>query len=202
MEKKRSVSEQKRQAILDAAKEAFIDQGFAATSMDTVAKLAEVSKRTVYNHFPSKEDLFTAIVMELIGYFSQSMTMTFMPEVPVREQLKAIAQAKVATMLNDDLLQISRLVLSETIRAPEKMSALMDKAQEGDNLFGQWLSEAHAHGVLKVDDLCYAGGQFASLIKGAVFWPVVVLGQPKPSQKQQVLIVDRTVDMFLAYYGE
>lgn len=48
---------------MQAAIEEFRQHGFNGTSMDRVAAAAEVSKRTVYNHFPSKEDLFEAILM-------------------------------------------------------------------------------------------------------------------------------------------
>ena len=52
------LTDRKREAIIQAAIEAFRADGFEATSMDKIAAKAEVSKRTVYNHFPSKEELF------------------------------------------------------------------------------------------------------------------------------------------------
>ncbi|MDO6618551.1 TetR/AcrR family transcriptional regulator [Shewanella sp. 6_MG-2023] len=55
-------SEQKRMRILDAAIELFCVQGFPNTSMDLVAKKAEVSKQTVYSHFGSKDELFVAAI--------------------------------------------------------------------------------------------------------------------------------------------
>src|SRR5471030_2046299 len=55
----------KRQAIVDAAIAEFRAFGFEATSMDKIAATAGVSKRTVYNHFPSKDELFTHILLEL-----------------------------------------------------------------------------------------------------------------------------------------
>lgn len=57
------LTDRKRDAIVQAAIEEFRQHGFNGTSMDRVAAAAEVSKRTVYNHFPSKEDLFEAILM-------------------------------------------------------------------------------------------------------------------------------------------
>ncbi|CAM3382026.1 TetR/AcrR family transcriptional regulator [Shewanella violacea] len=57
-----SRSEQKRLQILEAAIELFCGQGFPCTSMDEVAKLAGVSKQTVYSHFGSKDELFVASI--------------------------------------------------------------------------------------------------------------------------------------------
>ncbi|MBB1268116.1 TetR/AcrR family transcriptional regulator [Shewanella sp. SR44-3] len=61
-QKTKSRSEIKREQILHSAIELFCVQGFPNTSMDEVAKLAGVSKQTVYAHFGSKDDLFVAAI--------------------------------------------------------------------------------------------------------------------------------------------
>jgi AcrR family transcriptional regulator len=50
----------KRDQILDAAQRCFYERGITATGVDTVAAAAGVSKRTLYNHFASKDDLVLA----------------------------------------------------------------------------------------------------------------------------------------------
>ena len=62
---KKSRAAIKRDSILEAAIRAFRDVGYECTSMDRIAELAGASKRTVYNHFPSKEALFQAVVARL-----------------------------------------------------------------------------------------------------------------------------------------
>ena len=57
------LTDRKRDAIVQAAIGEFREHGFNGTSMDRVAAAADVSKRTVYNHFPSKEELFEAILL-------------------------------------------------------------------------------------------------------------------------------------------
>src|SRR3954447_11213863 len=54
-------SAQKRRAILDAAREVFLKNGYPGASMDEVAALADVSKVTVYKHFSDKHSLFIAV---------------------------------------------------------------------------------------------------------------------------------------------
>jgi AcrR family transcriptional regulator len=53
-----------RQAIIDAAYQLIIEQGYAATSMRQIAAQAGMSPGSLYNHFPSKQDLFSAILSE------------------------------------------------------------------------------------------------------------------------------------------
>ena len=50
------------QELLDAALELFVQNGYAATHSDEVARRAGVSKGTLYLYFPSKEELFKAVV--------------------------------------------------------------------------------------------------------------------------------------------
>jgi AcrR family transcriptional regulator len=48
---------QTRQAIVDAAERLFAERGFEATTIEDVAAVAQVTKKTVFNHFSTKEDL-------------------------------------------------------------------------------------------------------------------------------------------------
>ncbi|KGA97097.1 TetR family transcriptional regulator [Alkalihalobacillus alcalophilus ATCC 27647 = CGMCC 1.3604] len=57
----------KRKIILDAAAESFSMYGFKATTIDQVAKLANVGKGTIYTTFKNKEDLFNAVLQEIIA---------------------------------------------------------------------------------------------------------------------------------------
>jgi AcrR family transcriptional regulator len=59
-------SARKRRAILSAATVVFLREGFAGTTMDQVAALAEVSKLTIYRHFSDKSALFTAVVVSTV----------------------------------------------------------------------------------------------------------------------------------------
>lgn len=62
---RRGRSEKKRLAILNAAQELFLAAGFGMTSVDAIAARADVSKRTVYDHFGDKENIHTTVVERL-----------------------------------------------------------------------------------------------------------------------------------------
>ena len=61
-------SERTRNSLLDAAQELFVQQGYAATSMRQVAENAGCALGSIYNHFPSKEAIFQAVLMERLPY--------------------------------------------------------------------------------------------------------------------------------------
>ncbi|WP_201722274.1 TetR/AcrR family transcriptional regulator, partial [Sulfitobacter sp. HI0023] len=66
------LTDKKRKDILQAAIQEFREQGFPAARVNRIAELAEVSKRTLYKHFESKEVLFAAITDILLEQIAAS----------------------------------------------------------------------------------------------------------------------------------
>ncbi len=88
------LTDRKRAAVIAAAIEEFLAAGFDATSMDRIAARASVSKRTVYNHFPSKEALFAAILRQLWDASDTGEAPAYSRQQPLREQLLQLAVEK------------------------------------------------------------------------------------------------------------
>ncbi len=89
------LTDRKGQDILRAAGEEFRAQGFVATSMDAIAARAQVSKRTVYNHFSSKAELFQAITANLFERAQAAIAVTYEAELPLKTQLLTMAEQEV-----------------------------------------------------------------------------------------------------------
>ena len=87
--KEMKLTEKKRKDILDAAIQEFREQGFPAARVNRIAELAEVSKRTLYKHFESKEVLFQAITDILLDEIAAAPRLRYHPEAPLRAQLIA-----------------------------------------------------------------------------------------------------------------
>jgi len=66
-ERRQREREQRRHTILRAAEEVFVERGLAATTMDDIARAAEVSKGTLYLYFKSKDDLYLAIATATVA---------------------------------------------------------------------------------------------------------------------------------------
>src|SRR3954464_9652902 len=75
--------------IIAAAKDLFTSQGFGATSMDAIARTANVSKATLYAHFSGKEELFAAMVS---GECRAQSRMLTSPDVADRDVAEALAE--------------------------------------------------------------------------------------------------------------
>jgi TetR/AcrR family transcriptional regulator of autoinduction and epiphytic fitness len=194
------LTDRKREAIVLAAIAEFKDGGFKVTSMDKIAAGAGVSKRTVYNHFASKEALFSAILDRLWETIQASPDVPYRSDVPMRAQLGALMQAKMALLNDPSFMDLSRVAMSEIIHSPALTGEMVAKFGQQEERVTTWVRAAQADGRLAQVDPAFAGQQLNALIKAFAFWPQLTVGQPRLSEGRQQEVVDSAVDMFLAAY--
>ncbi|MCC4601718.1 TetR/AcrR family transcriptional regulator [Xanthomonas melonis] len=195
------LTDRKRQAILEAAIAQFRQHGFEATSMDRVAATAGVSKRTVYNHFPSKDALFGEILRGLWQRSAEAVKLVYRPDQPVRTQLTQLLQQKLRLLDDAAFIDLSRVAIAEGIHSPERARALLSQLGSKEEGTTTWLRAALADGRLAPMDAEFASQQLQSLIKGFAFWPQLAFGQPPLSAEQQAQVAESAVAMFLGVYG-
>lgn len=201
MKKNLTLTERKRLDILAAAQNEFKEKGYLGASMDSLAKRAEVSKRTVYNHFSSKEILFLAIIKELCDSFIIAGKIEYTTERSLSEQLTQVAEKELALFSSDEFQDLNRIALVEFIRSPELAASTIEHIGEQEGGLNEWIKKAIQDKRLKTVDPDYAAHQFFGLIKATAFWPQLLLNQSFPNKEQQRIIIDDAVFMFLARYN-
>ena len=102
-----------RQRLLDAACEAFREEGYQV-SIERLAARAQVARQTLYNHFPSKDVLFAEAVRHAI----QSVLVTLDGDGEVRDTLLAFSEAYRAKLLSPEGIAIFRTLMAEAPRFP------------------------------------------------------------------------------------
>ena len=195
------LTDRKREAIIQAAIAEFRDNGFQVTSMDRIAARAEVSKRTVYNHFPSKDELFAEILAQLWESSQDQLEQDYCGDQPLREQLRALMQVKMEMLNNASFMDLARVAIAETIHSPERAREMVAKLGAREESINVWIRAAQADGKLKAADPAFAAYQLQSLIKAFAFWPQITMGQPPLTTEMQQQVVDSAVEMFLAQYA-
>lgn len=114
-------SERKHKAILDAATQVFLRNGYLGTNMDDIAALSAVSKQTVYKHFESKEALFIEIVTSMVSVAGDTVHERI-PQFRGSEDLAAYllnyGYQQLSVVLTPQLMQLRRLVIGEVSRFP------------------------------------------------------------------------------------
>lgn len=195
------LTDRKRAAILDAAVAEFRVAGYDATSMDRIAASAGVSKRTVYNHFPSKDALFLQILGAMMSRGSDALDLPYRADAPVREQLLELARRKLRLLHDPDFADLARIAITAGLHHPGLARDMIDSLGQREAGFAAWIRAAAADGRLKAPDPAFAAQQLESLLKGFAFWPQLAMGQPPLSASQEAAVATAAVEMFLAYYG-
>ncbi|SEI07666.1 transcriptional regulator, TetR family [Pseudomonas asplenii] len=194
------LTDRKREAIIQAAISAFRADGFEVTSMDRIAAKAEVSKRTVYNHFQSKEDLFAEILHRLWASSAAQMDMTYDSRRPLREQLRELLMRKMRLFNDSNFLDLARVAIAATIHVPERAQDMVSRLANQEEGFKQWIRDAQADGKLKTVDPEFATQQLHCLLKAFAFWPQITLGQPLLDAPTQTRVIESALDLFLCSY--
>lgn len=115
----------KRTQILTGARQVFLREGYAAASTEVIATESGVSKRTLYAYYPSKEELFTDVLRDLILEHPQTRVLEFLRTVAprntaeLREALITLAQKFLATTLQPEYLALLRAIIADAHRFPQ-----------------------------------------------------------------------------------
>ncbi|CAM2157038.1 TetR/AcrR family transcriptional regulator, regulator of autoinduction and epiphytic fitness [Pararobbsia alpina] len=195
------LTDKKRSAILDAATAEFLASGYDATSMDRIAERASVSKRTVYNHFPSKEALFAAIMLALWDESEGDHALGYRSDTPLEPQLLDLLERKLHLLNSESFLSLARVAIAAGIHSPDRAREMVARLGQREEDLTTWVRAAAADGRLRTPDPAFAAQQLQALVKGFAFWPQVTMGQAPLKRAEQKKIAKATAEMFLAAYG-
>jgi AcrR family transcriptional regulator len=196
-------AELKRQAIVRAARELFLREGFGV-GMDTIAAEAGVSKVTVYNHFGSKEALFTAVITSALDEPLAGESSAALEGLAEAEDLRAALVDAARTWVhavrtNHEVTALRNLVAAELHRFPELGSAWKHHGTEGHHPAVAGALRALAEqGRLQIPDLQVAIIQFYGLL----VFPHMVFSSYGTHIEEDLTdrLVTSGVDMFLDHY--
>jgi TetR/AcrR family transcriptional repressor of mexJK operon len=199
-------SARKRQAILHAARDLFLRRGYAGTSMDEVALIAEASKVTIYKHFSDKHTLFIAVVTDAIDEAkagSQSLVDKLGSSNDLELDLRDFARQHVALVTQPHLIQMRRMIIAEAHRFPDLARAWQRVGPERAHasLAGQ-IDKLVARGQLQVPDSLVAAQLLNYLILSVPLNEAMFTGRDKAYSRRYLnRYADEAVRVFLAAYG-
>ncbi|MGW4204134.1 TetR/AcrR family transcriptional regulator [Streptomyces sp. NPDC004726] len=197
-------AERKRQAIVTAARTLFLRDGFGV-GMDAIAAEAGVSKVTVYNHFGSKEALFTAVIAdaldEPVSDESADALNRLVDADDLRSAFIGTARAWVNAVRGDsEIAALRTLVATELHRFPELAAAWQHGSPTSHHpAVADALRALVDRGRLTIPDLEVATIQLHALL----VHPHLVFGHYGATIGDELTdqLVVSGVDMFLKYYA-
>jgi len=146
------LTDRKRVAIVDAAIAEFREHGFDATSMDRIAATAAVSKRTVYNHFPSKDELFAEILRRMWESSVAQPAVPYLADQPLRPQVLALVEQKMGLLCDPAFIDLARVIFGETIHSPARAQAMVARLNEKETGLYLWIRAAQQDGRIKAGE--------------------------------------------------
>lgn len=163
----RPSSEKKRQAIIEAAAQAFFAHGYEGSSIEGIAEDAGVSKVTVYNYFGGKPGLLSAAVEHEIEQMHQYLCLDGMAAGDLKDILLALGHAFNDFLSRPEIINFDRRMAAESVRHPEIGQTFLEAGpRRMHGQLTQLMAMAHEKGEIRVEDPAIAAEQFASMCKG------------------------------------
>jgi len=186
----------RRTEILAAATKVFFEEGYGRATMDQVLARIGGSKRTLYNYFSSKEDLFAAIVTNV----SDRVLTALRPPLDaddIKETLVTMGVSYLSVLLSPDGLALYRAMISEAPHFPELARTFFANGPgRASNHLSEFFREQKKRGVLNVDNPQLAAEQFLGMVRGDIH-PTTVLSICKPTEAMIKKSVEQAVEIFL-----
>lgn len=193
----------KRQAIIDAARQVFLRHGFTDTSLDVVAAEAGVSKQTIYNHFGDKTSLFIAVIdaaQAAVALESQArFAEQFQESGDLETDLRAVTRLWTESVLSEDVAGLRRVIIAEQWRHPDLAQEWSRPRSAFEESLAQELEKYVSDGVLDIVDVHVAAHQLVLLtVHEAMHVSQFGLRRLSPAQVDK--IAADGVDMWLRSY--
>lgn len=189
----------KADKILAAATDIFLEAGYAAASMDAVARRAQVSKTTLYSRFASKEALFAACVGAVCDAHCAEVAPETIDGMEIAAALELIGDGFLTLAWSPASLRGQQIVIGEAARQPDLARIFYDAGPARTvDMVTRIFERAAAQGRLAVKDPAFAATTFIAALLGHIDCQLRLGLCPPPDAEQRQRHVRAVVELFLA----
>lgn len=153
-----------RALIISAAARAFLENGYIRTGIDTIARDAGVSTRTLYKLFAAKEDLLKEAMEARIGAAFGSLDAARWTGADPRASLEALLLGYARLALSDEAVRLTRLIAAEHLEVPALTESYRQATARISGVFEAWVLEHQKNGSVRGVD----AGTAAQLLRGTI----------------------------------
>ncbi|MEE3623300.1 TetR/AcrR family transcriptional regulator [Nitrospirillum sp. BR 11752] len=194
-------TEARRRAILDAASALFQEVGFAAASMSGLAARVGGSKATLYSYFPSKEELFVAVMAHAAGEMKQGSFGALNPDRDPRDVLGRFGRIYLRFILSPWAISTRRIAVAEAARSNVGRLLYENGPKVGWSQFATYLTALMERGRLRPTDASLAAAHFRGLLEAEHVEPFLLGAKEAPEDAAIDAAADAAVDVFLRAYA-
>jgi len=189
-----------REAIVDAAARLFLERGFGSVSMDELAVAAGLARRTLYNQFASKEEIFRAMLLRVSRQLEHAFPPGIETQGDIEDVLRLIARMILNLHKNPEYLGFLRMVIADSRQFPwiaKEFAAVMDPQTER---LTRYLAHLTDLGILNCQNPTLAAHQFMGILNEFSLWPMMVGREGALALDEEV--VEEALRMFLQRYRQ
>lgn len=156
----------KREAILEAAVQAFLEYGYAAASIEAIAADAGVSKVTIYKQFGDKKALFAAAIAAYCAHIREQLLFDEGMG-PLPDRLAEFARSLIAFLTRPEIRRFKDRLAAEAQRDPELGVCFLEAGpRRMQRALADLIERASSRGEISVSDPTIAAEHFAGMVKG------------------------------------
>ena len=166
--------------------------------MDELAEAAGLARRTLYNQFTSKEEIFREMLLRVSGHLEDAFPPGIETQGDVEEVLRLVARMIMDLHRRPEYLGFLRMVVADSRQFPwiaEEFAAVMDPLTER---LGRYVAHLTALGVLECHNPTLAAHQFMGMLNEFSLWPWMMGRERLAVPAEEV--VEETVRIFLRNY--
>lgn len=196
-------TEARRQAIIAAAAQLFQEAGYEGASMNELAKRLGGSKATLYGYFPSKEELFGAVVRAVATNHLFDATRELNGDIAGRTALEMalihFGERMLYVLTNEkSATDVYRMVVAEAGRSDVGRLFYEAGPSESITILASVLEGAMARGEIRRADARVAALQYTALVTAEVTTRIFQQDPPPLALKEIQQMVARAADLFFA----
>ncbi|MFH7809009.1 MULTISPECIES: TetR/AcrR family transcriptional regulator [unclassified Acinetobacter] len=192
---------EKRQRILNVARQLFLQHGYHGSSMDQIAKEAHVTKLTVYNHFQDKANLFSCAIEETCEKLMLGRSFQLQCAEDFQPMLKQICTLSMYIINLPEAIKLEHLLL----QLAAEQNPLLHNFYKASHLkmqtiWEQFFHQAQTLGVLQFEQVNDAITLLMSLLFGYRHQEMLLGMNEVPSAEQCEQIIQEAISIFLFRY--
>ena len=191
-----------RERILEVALGLFERQGYAGTSLRDISDQLGVTKAALYYHFPSKEELFTAVVDQATTAFREQLSETLNPHGEIVPALRGFGLRLLEKIIMPDAISLHRLIVAEAGRFPELGRIFYERAPRLTvALLADFLAGAMERGQLRSDSPTDAAYFLMQMCMSRCQQKLLLALTNRVSDNEIADEVDRALNLFMCVYA-
>jgi TetR/AcrR family transcriptional repressor of mexJK operon len=196
-------TEQLTQRLLEAATQLFMEKGYDATSMGEISANAHASKETFYRHFPTKDELFRAVVVRQAEMIARDLGAMLLVHDPPEKALTTFGEFMLQRMMTKDTIAFHRVLGMARERFPDLLELYRTSGpRRVRDAMANYLKDQMVLGRLRTMNPDVAARQFFDLAAAEMIMNASISGTVNPPKALVQQRVKEAVDCFLHGYGQ